>query len=156
MADDEEIITLTREDRIKTDSEDSQEKPKIAFKHIIIDPLPPELAILPNLMEQLAEHEQRQQQRQATHEQHQRMNHSSSTNHSTSQQQRMNQQSTTNESTHHPTTHKQDYETMRSLMTKYYVLLACLIVLITASTIICMKLKNIRIQAQPFINNVNV
>ena len=169
--DEPEIITLKREDRIDKENENKPEQaaePKIAFKRIVICPFPPELGLMPDIMERIVSHHEsinndqvnarndnaQQKAKQHTHKTHrptvqiindptnvsQHMN--SSTNNYT-----YNNQTDTNINSNQFIT---DTAAIKSLMSKYYVLLACLIILITTASLICLKMKNIRAQVINF------
>ena len=143
MTDESEIITLKREDRIENEdnkeTDERPEGPKVAFKRIVIGPFPPEFELMPDLVEHIMNQHDTDSLNsepiippQPTPQQHKPHKH-----HSTPNSQ------STNSST------PQD---IKILMNKYYALLACLVVLVTAASVICMKLKNIHAQAVNMMN----
>ena len=150
MTDESEIITLKREDRIENEdtttkeTDEQPEGPKIAFKRIVIGPFPPEFELMPDLVEHIMN-------------QHENNSSNATSNAEPTPPQSVPQQPKPHR--HHSTPKPQSTTTtnptsqdINALMNKYYALLACLIVLVTAASVVCMKLKNIRDQAVKTMN----
>ena len=160
-----EIITLKREDQMDKENVNKPEhtsEPKIAFKRIVICPFPPEFGLMPDLMDQIMSHHEniinddiQQKPKHHTHKTRHGpivqiienpIDDDNDNNNNNNNNQAVTHTNTNTTTTTNNTQFVTDTSAIKSLMFKYYALLACLIILITTASLICLKLKNIRAQ----------